>query len=47
MKNIILIIQIITTILELIARGLSESEAISNVSSAFDVSESFIRRFFK
>ncbi len=46
MKNIILIIQIITTILELIARGLSESEAISKTSSIFNVSERYIKKYF-
>ena len=43
--NIILIIQIVAMVLELIAKGLSESDAISKVSSAFNVSESFIRKF--
>lgn len=45
MMNVILIIQIVAMVLELIAKGLSESDAISKVSSAFNVSESFIRRF--
>ncbi|WP_315081998.1 hypothetical protein [uncultured Clostridium sp.] len=45
--NGILIIQIVAMVLELIAKGLSESNVISKVSSAFNVSESFIRRFLK
>lgn len=45
MKNIILIIQIVVMVLELIAKGLSESEAISKASGTFNVSESFIRKF--
>lgn len=45
--NIILIIQIVAMILELIVKGLSESEAISKASSVFNVSEDFIRRYFK
>ena len=44
--NVILIIQIVAMVLELIAKGLSESDAISKVSSAFNVSERFIRKFF-
>ncbi|MFR4230218.1 hypothetical protein [Clostridium sp.] len=43
--NVILIIQIVAMVLELIAKGLSESEAISKASSAFNVSERFIRKF--
>ncbi|EEH97074.1 MULTISPECIES: hypothetical protein [Clostridium] len=43
--NVILIIQIVAMVLELIAKGLSESEAVSKASSAFNVSESFIRKF--
>lgn len=43
--NVILIIQIIAMILELIAKGLSESEAISKASSTFNVAGGFIRKF--
>ena len=43
--NVILIIQIVAMVLELIAKGLSESDAISKASMAFNVSERFIRRF--
>lgn len=44
--NVILIIQIVAMVLELIAKGLSESDAISKASRIFNVSESFIRNFF-
>lgn len=44
--NVILIIQIVAMVLELIAKGLSESDAISKASRIFNVSESFIRKFF-
>lgn len=37
-KNIILIIHIVAMVLELIAKGLSELDAISKVSSVFNVS---------
>lgn len=43
--NIILIIQIVAMVLELIAKGLSETDAISKASSLFNVPESFIRKF--
>lgn len=43
--NVILIIQIVAMVLELIAKGLSESEAVGKASRAFNVSESFIRKF--
>lgn len=45
--NVILIIQIVAMVLELIAKGLSESEVISKVSSVFNVPESLIKKIIK
>ena len=41
MMNVILIIQIVAMVLELIVKGLSESETVRKASRAFNVSESF------
>ncbi|HBZ6636979.1 hypothetical protein NE172_06935 [Clostridium botulinum] len=47
MKNILIIVQIVMLILELIKRGLEESEVIDILSSEYDVDISFIKSFFK
>lgn len=41
MMNVILIIQIVAMVLELIVKGLSESETVRKASRTFNVSESF------
>lgn len=43
--NISLIIQIIVLVLELIAKGFSETEAVNYASSVFGVSKDLIRRW--
>ena len=43
--NILLILKIISVVLELIASGLSEGEAIGKASAMFGVSKDFIRKF--
>ena len=47
MKNILIIVEIVMLILELIKKGLEESDIIDIVSSEYDVSSSFIKSFFK
>lgn len=47
MKSILIIMQIVMLILELIKKGLEESEIIDIVSSEYDISSSFIKSFFK
>ncbi|UZP04716.1 hypothetical protein JW813_06815 [Clostridium botulinum] len=43
--NILLILKIIAVVLQLIASGISESEAVSQASAKFGVAESLIRKF--
>lgn len=45
MKNIVIIIQIAILILDLIRKGLSESDITETVISKFDVSQDFVKRF--
>ena len=47
MENILIIMKIVMLILELIRKGLEESEIIDIVLSEYDVSSSFIKSFFK
>lgn len=47
MKSILVMIQIVMLILDLIKKGLEESEVIDIVSSEYDVSINFIKSFFK
>ena len=47
MKSVLIIMQIVMLILELIKKGLEESEIIDIVSSEYDISSSFIKSFFK
>lgn len=42
--NILLILKITITVLEMIASGLSEVQAVSKASSMFGVSKDFIRK---
>lgn len=46
MNNIVTIIQIAILILDLIRAGLSEGDITATVTSKFDVSEDFIKKFF-
>ncbi|MEG2289406.1 MAG: hypothetical protein RSA29_03525 [Clostridium sp.] len=43
--NPILILKIIAVVLQMIASGLSEGEAIASVSAKFGIPESLIRKF--
>ena len=43
--NIITILKIIALILQLIASGLSEGEAVGTASAIFDIPENIIRNF--
>ncbi|GAA0819222.1 hypothetical protein [Clostridium tertium] len=43
--NLLLILKIISVVLELIASGLSEGEAIGTASAMFGASKDFIRKF--
>jgi len=45
--NLLLILKIISVVLELIASGLSEGEALEKASAMVGVSESFIRKIIK
>ncbi|MDU1006318.1 MAG: hypothetical protein E7A63_14795 [Clostridium butyricum] len=47
MKSVLIIMQIVMLILQLIKKGLEESEIIDIVSSEYDISSSFIKSFFK
>ncbi|MGL5151400.1 MAG: hypothetical protein ACRC7N_12605 [Clostridium sp.] len=44
--NPILILKILAVVLQMIASGLSETEAIASASATFGVSKSFIRNLF-
>ncbi|WP_238882327.1 hypothetical protein [Clostridium sp. YIM B02551] len=43
--NPVMIVKIIILLLELIARGMDADTAISNISSKFNVSSMFLRKF--
>lgn len=43
--NISIVIQIIVLVLELIAKGMSESQAINHASNVFGVSKKLIKRW--
>lgn len=45
--DILTVLKIIGLVLQLIASGLSESQAVEKVSSMVGVSESFIKRIIK
>lgn len=45
MKNIVIIIQITILILELINKGLEKNEIIGIVSSEYNMSNNFIKKF--
>ncbi|WP_160295176.1 MULTISPECIES: hypothetical protein [unclassified Clostridium] len=47
MKSVLIILEIVMLILELIKKGLGESDVIDIVSSEYDVDISFIKSFFK
>lgn len=43
--NILLILKVVGIVLQLIASGLSEGEAVSQVSSMFGIPKSLLRKF--
>ncbi|MDU8966664.1 MAG: hypothetical protein E7H39_12465 [Clostridium sp.] len=45
--NLLLILKILAIVLEMIASGLTEREAISEASAMFGVTKGFIRSFLK